>query len=35
MVEAMDCVGCHTDGFGSQKMEDPAVFACTCGRCPP
>ncbi|MDB4938891.1 MAG: putative diheme cytochrome c-553 [Labilithrix sp.] len=27
MVQAMDCVGCHTDGFGSEKMNDPKAFA--------
>lgn len=27
MATAMDCVGCHTDGFGSDKMHDPKAFA--------
>ena len=27
MVQAMDCVGCHTDGFDSDKLNDPAAFA--------
>ncbi len=27
MVQAMDCVGCHTAGFGADKMHDPTAFA--------
>jgi hypothetical protein len=27
MVQTMDCVGCHTDGFSDTKLEDPAAFA--------
>jgi mono/diheme cytochrome c family protein len=27
MVQAMDCVGCHTDGFSSTKLTDQGAFA--------
>lgn len=27
MAQAMDCVGCHTDGFSSAKMDHPGAFA--------
>lgn len=27
MARVMDCVGCHTDGFGEDKMHDPQAFA--------
>jgi len=27
MAQAMDCVGCHTAGFGSEKMQEPRAFA--------
>ncbi len=27
MAQVMDCVGCHTDGFGSDKIHDPNAFA--------
>lgn len=27
MAHAMDCVGCHTEGFSSAKMEHPQAFA--------
>lgn len=27
MVQAMDCVGCHTDGFSSTKLTDEGAFA--------
>jgi mono/diheme cytochrome c family protein len=26
MAQTMDCVGCHTDGFGSDKMHEPRAF---------
>lgn len=27
MAQVLDCVGCHTEGFGSDKMNDPNAFA--------
>lgn len=27
MAQAMDCVGCHTDGFSSDKLDAPGAFA--------
>jgi mono/diheme cytochrome c family protein len=27
MTEVLDCVACHTPGFGSDKMHDPMAFA--------
>lgn len=27
MAQVLDCVGCHTDGFSSDKMNDKAAFA--------
>ena len=27
MAQVMDCVGCHTDGFGSDKMNEEGRFA--------
>ncbi len=27
MAKVLDCVGCHTEGFSSSKMEHPAAFA--------
>jgi mono/diheme cytochrome c family protein len=27
MAQVLDCVGCHTEGFGSDKLHDPKAFA--------
>jgi len=27
MAQAMDCVGCHTDGFANDKLNEPGAFA--------
>jgi mono/diheme cytochrome c family protein len=27
MAQAMDCVGCHTDGFSTYKLHEPGAFA--------
>lgn len=27
MAQALDCVGCHTEGFSSEKMKDPKAFS--------
>jgi mono/diheme cytochrome c family protein len=27
MAEVMDCLGCHTEGFSSEKMKHPGAFA--------